>query len=72
MDIEKYPNCQAAGLLYLNKKGDLVFNEYKFFVGLSYAEVLDYDFNYDEKNVTIEDVESYLANRWICKLEPCL
>ncbi len=63
METEKYPNCQAAGLLFLNKQGDLVFNEKKFFAGLSYAEVLDYDFQYDERNVTIEDVESYLANR---------
>ncbi len=63
MDTEKYPNCAAANLIYLNRNGDLVFNENKFFVGLSYAEVLDYDFNFDEKNVTIDDVENYLANR---------
>ncbi len=63
METEKYPNCAAANLIYLNRNGDLVFNEYKFFSQLSYAEVLDYDFNYNEKNVTIDDVESYLANR---------
>ena len=59
----KYPFCEAAGLVY-QKNGELFFNEYKFFSSLSYAEVLDYDFNYDEKNVKIEDVEAYLANRW--------
>jgi hypothetical protein len=63
MDTEKYPNLAAANLIYFNRAGDLVFNEFKFFSQLSYAEVLDYDFNYDEKNVTIDDVESYLANR---------
>ncbi len=63
MNTEKYPNCAAANLIYLNRNGDLVFNEFKFFVGMTYQEVLDYDFNFDEKNVTIEDAESYLARR---------
>lgn len=62
MNVTKYPFCEQAGLFYMSR-GELYFNENKFFNSLSYNDFLVFELNSSYPKIKIEEIEAYLAKR---------